>query len=109
MSSPSPIGRNEQRLPGCLPGSRDLEASSTTRPGARKALGLAGPPASTPAAGLRLARSDQAAAGVDAGGPISESETAFPATDGQRTARAAQRRPGAEHQARPGLPVLALR
>src|SRR5439155_1727293 len=83
---------------------RILEASSTTRPGARKALGLAGPDASTRSAGPRLAQSFQTAERVDASGPISESETAFLAKHGQANARAAQRRPGAEHQARPGPP-----
>src|SRR5205807_7704227 len=73
------------------------------------ALGLAGPSGSTAAAGRRLARSNQAAAAVDPDGPISESETAFLAKHGQANARAAQRRPGAKHQARPGLPESAFR
>src|SRR5262249_61006431 len=91
-----------------LPGIRFLEALSTTRPGARKALGLAGPANSTVSSGPRGARSHQADDTVEFAGPISESETAFPAVHGQANARAAQRRPGAEHLARPGLPDTAF-
>src|SRR5262249_10018842 len=72
--------------------------------GARKALGLAGSYDIDVRAGRRAAPSFQTARTSISYEPISESETAFPARHGKPTARAAQRHPGAGHQARPGPP-----
>src|SRR5437763_1574678 len=61
-----------------------------------------GLPCGTPTGGVAPDRR-----GALGNSPDSGSETAFLVKYGKPYARAAQRRPGAEHRARPGLPELA--
>ena len=74
--------------------------SSTSRPGRGRALGRAASADLSRRAGLRLALSTQTARRDKSAEAISEPETAVPLTSAEQNARAAQRRPDAEHPAR---------
>jgi hypothetical protein len=83
-------------------GSPWLLRGSTARPGRGRALGPAGARRNSPPLEPRSARLFQSKGGEFRLAPISGPETALPLPHGEPNARAAQRRPGAGHRARPG-------
>src|SRR5262249_54167641 len=86
----------------------DLEASSTSRPGSRKAHRPAVARTATRAAGPRLTGSFPTAARVAVRATISGPETAFTCAGWQTAPRTTHHRPAAEQPARPALPDAPL-